>query len=253
MAAELRWSLCLLFSCLLPVFMAGSSPAAQSAATGKVVAEELKTNLRRQVLGEKAPPLDPEYLVGAGDILAVSVYGEGSMATGEPSAPAAADKSKQSGDQIRGRGLGIEVRVDGRASLLHLGDVPVAGMTMTQLADYLQQLYKSIYGAPLVSVTLLQSNSRRYTIMGQVVSPGLYYLDFPLSVVQAVARAGGFTEWAKHDITVIRPRRTGGVMPPGSAWGKEGQTLKFRYDDFLKGENVGANIAIQPDDIMVVH
>ena len=65
-------------------------------------------------------------------------------------------------------------------------------------------MYATIYDKPSVTVTLVQSNSQQYTVMGQVTNPGLYHLDFPLTIVRAVARAGGFTEWAKSEITVIR-------------------------------------------------
>ncbi len=243
----------LLLPALFFLCLPASVPAAQSSASDRIVNDAAKQDLRRQVMGGTDSTLEPEYRIGYGDIISVSIYGEGSMAVGDQVAPAA-DKSKAGkagGEQNRSRAQGIEVRLDGRSSLLHLGDVPLVGMTVSQAAEYLQQLYKTIYEAPLVTVTLVQSNSRRYTMMGQIASPGLYYLDSPLTVVQAVAKAGGFTEWANHDITVIRPKRTDGAK--GSEWGKEGQTFKLDYDDFLKGKKVGDNISLQPDDIVVAH
>ncbi len=247
-------SLFILVFTLLTFCYPGPSQEAQSSASDGIVNDAVKQDLRRQVMGGGDTALDPEYRIGYGDIISVSVYGEGSMAVGAQPPPAAADKAKTGkagGEQDRGRAQGIEVRLDGRSSLLHLGDVPLVGMTVTQAAEYLQQLYKTIYEAPLLTVTLVQSNSRRYTMMGQVASPGLYHLDSPLTMVQAVAKAGGFTEWANHDITVIRPKRSDGAK--GRDWGKEGQTFKLDYDDFLKGKKVGDNITLQPDDIVVVH
>jgi polysaccharide biosynthesis/export protein len=94
--------------------------------------------------------------------------------------------------------------MDGRVSLLHVGDVNVLGMTMTQATDYLKKLYATVYSNPMVTVALIQSNSRRYTVMGEIRTPGVFNLDFPVTVVQAIARSGGFTEWANHDITVVR-------------------------------------------------
>jgi polysaccharide export outer membrane protein len=100
----------------------------------------LKEKARRQILGASASQTsDNEYVVGYRDILYVSVYGEGTMAVGEGvEAQAAISErdSNASGDfSLRGRGRGIEVRIDGRVSLRHIGDVTVVGMTLTQVSD----------------------------------------------------------------------------------------------------------------------
>ncbi|MCL7489211.1 MAG: polysaccharide biosynthesis/export family protein [Desulfobulbaceae bacterium] len=213
----------------------------------------LKEKARRQILGTSAAQTaDNEYVVGYRDILYVSVYGEGSMAVGEGVEAQAAiserDSNASGGFSLRGRGRGIEVRIDGRVSLRHIGDVTVVGMTLTQVADYLKQLYSTIYEDPVLTVTLVQSNSQQYTVMGQVLNPGLYHLDYPLTVVKALARAGGFTEWAKSEITVIRENSAGNVSKSG-----EGQTFTFDYGDFLKGRNLEKNILIRPGDVIVVH
>jgi polysaccharide export outer membrane protein len=216
----------------------------------------LKEKARRQILGASASQTsDNEYVVGYRDILYVSVYGEGTMAVGEGvEAQAAISErdSNASGDfSLRGRGRGIEVRIDGRVSLRHIGDVTVVGMTLTQVADYLKQLYSTIYENPVLTVTLVQSNSQQYTVMGQVLNPGLYHLDYPLTVVKALARAGGFTEWAKSEITVIRENLAG--LAGNTSNSGEGQTFTFDYGDFLKGRNLEKNILIRPGDVIVVH
>ncbi|MDW7773321.1 MAG: polysaccharide biosynthesis/export family protein [Desulfobulbaceae bacterium] len=210
----------------------------------------MKDQARQRIMGETSSPLDREYRIGYRDILHVSIYGEGSMAVNEgiqaePVVTGTQETTTGTGSFIRGRGRGIEVRLDGRISLKHIGDVAVVGMTLTQLADYLKELYSTIYGDPVVTATLMQSNSQQYTVMGQVMAPGLYHLDFPLTIVRAVARAGGFTEWAKSNITVIRQPEQGGAA--------EGNTYKFDYGDFLKGNKLENNINIMPGDVIVVH
>ena len=140
------------------------------------------------------------------------------------------------------------MRMDGRVSLRHIGDVKVVGMSLTQLADYLKKLYASVLEDPIVTVTLLQSNSRRYTVMGQVNAPGIFHLDFPVTIVQAIARSGDFNEWAKHDVTVIRQ---GSDSTSVKSKGKK--TVKFDYDDFLDGEDLENNIYLQADDVLIVH
>lgn len=214
-----------------------------------------KEKLRQEIMGTSAAHLvDEEYVIGYRDILFVSVYGEGSMAVNEgiqAENPASGTNPPAGANFLRGRGTGIEVRMDGRISLRHIGDVSVVGMTLTQTANYLKQLYSSIYENPSLTVTLVQSNSQQYTVMGQVMNPGLYHLDFPLNVVRAVARAGGFTEWANSEISVIRQQAVGKVDT--KAAGLTGETFRFDYDDFLKGQHLEKNITIKSGDVIVVH
>ncbi len=233
------------------------APLCQSAeSTADVSADAaLKEKVRHQILGtSETQPVDDEYVIGYRDILHISVYGEGSMAVGEgiqAQATITEGSGAAGGGFLRGRGSGVEVRIDGRISLRHIGDVTAVGMTSTQLADYLKQLYSTIYEDPILTVTLVQSNSQQYTIMGQVLNPGLYHLDYPLTIVKAAAKAGGFTEWANSDITVIRQVTTGSSGRKSNDI--KGQTFKFDYDDFLKGQDLEKNIFIKSGDVIVVH
>lgn len=218
------------------------------------VDKAMKEQLRQEIMGKQAKATtDDEYVIGYRDIVYVEIYGEGSMGVGAGSPASATANTEEGGDFIRGRGgAGAEVRMDGRMSLKHIGDVYVVGMTLTQLADYLKKVYSTIYESPSVTATLVQSNSRQYTMMGQIQSPGLFHLDFPLSIVKAVAKAGGFTEWANSEITIIRQPN---ALAAGSneESDKKGQTFTFDYDDFLKGKDLENNIMIKPGDIIVVH
>jgi len=240
-------SCCLLICGLKPVF------AAQSTAD-VVVSDAQKDKLRKEIVGNvQLPGEQQEYVIGHGDVLSVTVYGEGDMAAAAPggrnaAAGAAAGAAGGGGDVIRQAGSGAEVRLDGRISLKHIGDVQVAGMTLTQAADYLKKLYLTVFDDPIVTVVLTQSNSRRYTVMGQVMRPGIFYLDFPVTIIQAIARSGGFNEWANHDVTVIRQG-----SGPTVKRNKEKKTLTFDYDDFLKGRDLAKNIYLQPNDVMIVH
>jgi len=219
--------------------------AAQSTAD-LVIDNTAKENIRKEIVGPSGSTANQEYTLGYGDVISVTVYGEGNMAVtggGDGAQPAVGEAAGGGGGQLRRVADGIEVRMDGRISLLHIGDVQAVGMTTTQLADYLKQLYSTIFSDPILTVTLVQSNSRRYTVMGKVTNPGIFYLDFPVNIVQAVARSGGFTEWANHDVSVIRQQN-----------GLHGEkVITFDYDSFLKGKDLGKNVNIQPDDVVIVH
>lgn len=234
------------------------SIAAQSSADG-VVDSTAKEELRKQIVGEQVlPGEEEEYVIGHGDILSISVYGEGDMAASAALAPQRPPRPGVEGqavggggDVIRRPGTGVEVRMDGRVSLLHIGDVRVAGMTLLQLADYLKKLYSSVYEDPIVTTVLVQSNSRRYTVMGQVVTPGIFHLDFPITLVQAIARSGGFNEWAKKsDITVVRQ---GNNLQSRDRQDGGKSTMKFDYTAFLKGNDLEKNIYIKAGDIIIVN
>ena len=224
--------------------------AAQSTADVPVT-EAMKESLLVEILGPRVEQIRREdaYVIGHGDILSVSIFEEGDMsAAAPPPLSRQADASTPSGDSLRSAGSGIQVMLDGRISLRNIGDVEVVGLTLTQLADYLKQLYSSVYSDPIVTTTLVQSNSLRYTIMGQVGAPGVFFLDYPISISQTVARAGGFNEWAKRNITLIRKNvheRDQNLF--------NGNTLKFSYDDFVSGKNIENDIYIRPDDYLVVN
>ncbi len=200
---------------------------------------ELKKKTRLEIL--KARTTDEtgieEYIVGQGDSLSVSIYGEGNMAASITSAENAGRDEN-----------GVQVRVDGRISLKHVGDVHAADLTLTELADYLKVLYATIYDDPIITTVLLEGASKRYTMMGKVITQGIFPLNSQVSLVQAVASSGGFNEWANNEITVVRER-----VKDQDKQVFKGNTLKFDYDDFLNGKNLQKNVSIRPGDIIIVH
>ena len=139
------------------------------------------------------------------------------------------------------------VRMDGEISLKHIGDVQAAGLTLTQLADYLKKLYAQIYDDPSVTTVLVKTN-RKYSVMGKVTTPGVFPLDSQMTLVQAIARSGGFTEWANREVSVIRKN----VYDKDKKMFKH-NVLEFDYDDFLDGKDLQKNIYIQANDVIVAH
>lgn len=233
-------SLCLLvFACIFIISASVNLMAAQSSADVPVT-EELILKARKKVEDKFLSTVksDEEYRIGHGDVLGVEVYGEGDMSISTP----AGGRGKGT---LRSGAGGVTVRIDGRISLKHVGDVEAVGFTLTQLADYLKEIFSSVYEDPIVTVVLGQSNSQRYTVMGKVANPGIFYLDFPISLVQVIARCGGFTEWASSEVRVVRKGADVKEMFAGNI-------LKFDYEDFLDGKNLERNIFIKANDIIIV-
>ena len=220
--------------------------AAQSSADVPVT-EAQRLAARAKVLGGAGKTTaGAEYVIGHGDVLSVQVYGEGDMsAINIPAVPGAKGQGQE--DSPRLSAGGVQVRIDGRISLKHIGDVDAVGLTLTQLADYLKTLYSSVFDNPSVTVVLVQGNSQRYTVMGKVAKPGVYLLDYPINIVQAVARCGGFAEWAKNTVTLVRntPQKDRALF--------SGNKLVFDYGDFLDGEHLERNVLLEPNDIIIVN
>ena len=220
--------------------------AAQSTADVPITGE-LRTAAREKVLGKGvAVSSEEQYVIGHGDVLSIQVYGEGEMSAALPAATSATNKGQQAEDSLR-TSPGVQVRIDGRISLKHIGDVDAVGFTLTQLADYLKELYSSVFSDPNITVVLVQSNSQRYTVMGKVAKPGVYFLDYPINIVQTVARCGGFSEWAKSKVTLVRKE------PKKDRKHFKGNTLSFDYGDFLDGTDLEKNVFIEPGDILIVN
>jgi len=160
-----------------------------------------------------APVTPNDYRIGTEDVLGILFWREMEM----------------SGD--------VTVRPDGVITLPLLGDVRAVGLTTDQLRDILQKSASKILTDANVTVVVRQINSRKVYVTGQVGMSGAYPLIGSRTVVQALAMAGGLTEYAKGDkILIVR-----GSM-----------TFKFNYKEVLDGKNLAQNIQLQPGDQVLV-
>jgi len=160
-----------------------------------------------------APATPTDYRIGTEDVLGILFWREMEM----------------SGD--------VTVRPDGMITLPLLGDVRTVGLTTDQLKDVLQKNAAKFLTEANVTVVVRQINSRKVYVTGQVGMSGAYPLVGPRTVVQAIAMAGGLTEYAKGDkILIVR-----GSM-----------TFKFNYKEVLDGKNLAQNIQLQPGDQVLV-
>ncbi len=168
---------------------------------------------------QRVSPTDPHaYVIGAEDILSINVWKEQEM-------------SRQ-----------VPVRPDGMISLPLLGDVKASGLTPLQLQDLLTTDLKKYISDPQVTVIVTQVNSLSFNVVGEVLKPGYYPLTRRMTVLDAVAMAGGFRDFAKvKKIYVLRVE----------ADGKEVR-LPFNYKNVVKGKNASQNIELQPRDTLVV-
>lgn len=157
------------------------------------------------------------YRLGPGDVLDISVWHS-------------ADLSKT-----------VPVRPDGMISLPLLNDIQAASLTPMQLRDQLEKKYAAYVSEPEVSVIVREINSLTVSVVGMVKTPGRYPLNSQTTVLEALALAGGLTDFAKKDRIVIFRRS-------GRTW----RTIPFNYAHIVNDWSADENVALEPGDIVVV-
>ncbi len=104
----------------------------------------------------------------------------------------------------------VIVRPDGLISLPLIGSVEVAGKTPEEVEIELQERFRAFLSDPIVVVIVRGFNNSQVSVLGEVRSPGRYSLQQPLSILDAIATAGGFSDYADIDnVIVLRPDETG--------------------------------------------
>jgi polysaccharide biosynthesis/export protein len=169
----------------------------------------------RQTPRESVTPSD--YVIGVGDVLGVLFWREAEL----------------SGD--------VTVRPDGRISLPVIGEIQAAGLHPEALKEQILSAATKYVTDATVTVVIRTINSRKIFVTGRVTTPGAHDLVVPLTVMQAIALAGGLTEYADaKNITILRTED-----------GKP-QSLRFNYKDAARGRNLEQNIQLRPGDTIVV-
>lgn len=161
---------------------------------------------------------DDSFVIGNDDVLAISVWKESELTKSVP------------------------VRSDGKISLPLVGEIQAAGRTPLQLENEISGKLKNFITTPEVTVIVEKVNSRKYNVLGEVSKPGSYLLTTSTTVMDAIAAAGGFRDFAK---------KSGVYILRKGPDGKEAH-LKFNYKDFVKGKGSAQNIKLEPNDTIIV-
>jgi polysaccharide export outer membrane protein len=161
---------------------------------------------------------DDSYIIGNDDVLSINVWKEPDVSRTLP------------------------VRSDGKISLPLAGEVQASGQTPHQLELAITNKLKNFIAEPEVTVIVTEIKSQNFNILGEVNKPGTYALSGAGTVLDAIALAGGFRDFAKRkSIYVLRRDANGGE-----------QRLPFNYKDVIKGEHAEQNIKLQAHDTIVV-
>jgi len=134
----------------------------------------------------------------------------------------------------------VPVRPDGKVSLPLVNDIQAAGLTPATLREQVTTRLSDFIPAPEVSVVVREVHSRKVAVVGAVKTPGRFELKSPMTVLEAIALAQGFTDFASRDrIVVLRQTGTTTIRLP------------FNYQKIAQGDTQ-ENFFVRPGDIVVV-
>lgn len=136
----------------------------------------------------------------------------------------------------------VAVRSDGKISLPLVGELQAAGKTPIQLENDIAAKLRKFIIAPAVTVMVIKINSLRFSVLGEVIKPGSYSLTTTTTVVDAIATAGGFRDFAKKKSIYVLHANADGTE----------SRISVNYKEFVKGKNPGQNVRLQPGDTVVV-
>ena len=161
---------------------------------------------------------DDTYVIGNDDMLAVNVWKE-------------PDVSRT-----------IPVRSDGKISLPLAGEIQAAGSTPLKLEQDIASKLKSYIAEPEVTVIVQQVNSQKFNILGMVNKPGSYVITNSPTILDAIAIAGGFRDFAKQKAIYVLRQNPDGTQT----------RIAFNYKEVVKGKNPEQNVKLLPRDTIVV-
>jgi polysaccharide biosynthesis/export protein len=189
-------------------------------ASGRIAAspQSASAGLTAESSSTAAKAHNASYVIGNSDVLAITVWKE-------------PDVSRS-----------IPVRPDGKISLPLVGEIQAAGRTPLQLEEEIAAKLQTYINKPDVTVIVQEINSEKFNILGRVVKPGSYPLSGSATVLDAIAAAGGFQDFAKQkSIYILRSSPAGGQS-----------RMAFNYKDVIKGKHPEQNIKLEPRDTIVV-
>jgi polysaccharide export outer membrane protein len=161
--------------------------------------------------------LYPEYRIGPEDVLQIAVWNNEALSCTVP------------------------VRPDGMISMPLLSDVRASGLTPVELRELLSKRLSEYMAQPEVSVIVTDVRSYKVSVLGQVMRPGRYELKSWSTVLDLLALAGGFTDYASRSrIVILR---------------SDGQTterIRFDYDDVVSEHSEQVNLYLHAGDIVLV-
>ena len=133
----------------------------------------------------------------------------------------------------------LQIRPDGKITLPLVGDVAAAGKTPAALRDTLTTSLKEFITNPVVTVIVVEAMPQTVSVIGEVNAPGTHPITAQTTVIEALALAGGFKDFANTKNIIIQRNTPTGV-----------KRMPFNYKDAIKSE--GKPMCVEPGDVIIV-
>ena len=213
-----------LMSCSMVILLAAAAAGAQAPGASAPATVGAAGSSPTAVPGLPAPKPEPapaasaagaDYRLVNGDKLRIEVYREPQLSHS------------------------LQIRPDGKISLPLAGDLVAAGQTPGALRDVISNALREYVTNPVVTVIVVETEMPTISVMGEVNDPGSVPLKGRMTVIEALAAAGGFKDFANtKNITIRRPTATGV------------QRIKFNYKEAVKADS--EPVYVQAGDVIIV-
>lgn len=174
------------------------------------------------------------YLVGPNDVLAVTVFNQ---------------------PQLTGRYV---IEADGMFTFPLVGKVRAGGLTLRAVEEQLRdRLSRGYLNDPQVTVAVDQYRSQQVFVMGEVRQPGGFQLTGPITLIEALARAGSTTDRAGLEALIVRPKDGptptdgGAVQAASQSPGQSAEVIRVNLQSLQSG-TLTENVSLWPGDTVFV-
>ena len=136
----------------------------------------------------------------------------------------------------------VTVQPDGYITLKSVGTISAEGLTIPELTQNINQAYSGILRDPVITINLEDFDKPYFVVAGQVGKPGKYDLRSDITITEAVAIAGGFTEASRHSQVIL--------FRPGANGMTEARAVNVKK--MLKAQNLMEDVHLRPGDLIFV-
>ncbi len=223
-----KWMPCLLVGLILSLAgsaqaQEGSNPAAiGSSTTASAPTFQTNTTFSAALGPNQKANWQKRLTLGPGDVLNFTLFGQPELARTE-----------------------VMIGPDGRVSYLQAQDILATGLTVDELRKKFDQELAKYYRAPNVIVTPFAYNSKKYYVLGKVMNKGVFTLDRPITIIEAVARAHGFETG-----TIDNQNSVDLVDLQKSFVMRQGQRLPVNLERLFQDGDLSQNAPLEPNDYL---
>ncbi len=201
---------------------APTAPTAPAAVVAPAATADTATNSHSfSVNRENRAPWQKKLTLGPGDVLNLGFFGETNLTKNE-----------------------VAIGPDGRISYLQATDVMAAGLSVDELREALDKELSKYYRTPRTMVTPMVYQSKKYYVLGKVMKRGVFTLDQPITILEAIARAEGLEAGLYNRTSMDMADLSRSFLI------RDGQRIPINFERLFNEGDLSQNLAIHPNDYL---